>query len=143
METISNVAIAQNLTEAQKLSFDMMCNCQTPVVKSAWDEYSHIIEKLGQTLLKMPHLYEQDGKGYDAIVYAHFFIGSTDIFVTERDGDEMFGYVILNGDFEMSELGYISLKELKELAFLNLDFHWRVKTLRQALKKRSKYFNYL
>lgn len=142
MDTTFNAeATALTLTEAQRLAFEMMCDCQTPLVKGAWRDYSSIVEELGQTLGKMPKLYEQDGKGYDAVVYAHYFTGATDFFVTERDGDDMFGFAILNGDYEMSELGYLSLRELKGISSLNLDFHWEAVTLREALKEISPYYD--
>ncbi|MCQ2082106.1 MAG: hypothetical protein MJZ11_10640 [Lachnospiraceae bacterium] len=141
MGTMNNAANANNLTDAQKIAFDMMCDCQKPIVKHAWDEYATIIESLGQTLQKLPPLYSQDDKGYDAIVHAHYFVGGTDIFITEREGNELFGYTILNGDYEMSEMGYSSLAELKSIRVLNLDFHWEPKTLREALKDISSYFD--
>lgn len=140
MGTLNHSVKALVLTDAQKLSLEMMCNCQKTIVMKAWGEFSGTVEKLGQTLQKMPKLYEQDGKDYDSIVYAHYFIGSTDIFITERDGDELFGYTILNGDYEMSEFGYSFLPELKGLSLLNLDFYWEPKTLREALKNVSEYF---
>lgn len=142
METLT-MAKAQKLTKAQKASLEMMCECQRPVVDSAWEAYASTLEELGSTLLKLPKLYAQDKLGYNAIVYAHYFVGSTDIFVTERSGDDMFGYAILNGDYEMSELGYLSLSELKSLPGLNLDFHWDETTLREALANVSDYFDNL
>lgn len=64
-----------------------------------------------------PPLYEQDGKGYDAIVAAHYFIGSSDWLVTEYSPQEdiAFGWVCLNGDRQNAELGYVSLTELEEV----------------------------
>lgn len=141
MGTLSNVATANNLTDAQKIGFDMMCNCQKPIVEHEWPQFASIIENLGKILQKLPALYAQDGKGYDSIVYAHYFVGGTDIFVTEREGDELFGYTILNGDYEMSEFGYSNLCELKGIRVLNLDFYWEPKTLREALKDISSYFD--
>ena len=140
METLT-MAKAQKLTKAQKASLEMMCECQRPVVDSAWEAYASTLEELGNTLLKLPKVYAQDKLGYNAIVYAHYFVGSTDIFVTERNGDDMFGYAILNGDYEMSELGYLSLSELKSLPGLNLDFYWDETTLREALANVSDYFD--
>lgn len=65
-----------------------------------------------------PALYEQDGKGYDAIVAAHYFIGSSDWLITEYDPDQdiAFGWACLNGDRQNAELGYVSLTELEEVA---------------------------
>lgn len=140
MDKMNNSANANPLTEAQELSLKMMCNCQTPIVKNAWSEYADTLENLGQNLQKIPALYAQDGKGFDAIVYAHYFAGSTDIFVTEREDDELFTYTILNGDCECAEFGHQILSELKSIGVLNLDFHWEQKTLRQALKETSDYY---
>jgi hypothetical protein len=65
-----------------------------------------------------PALYEQDGKGYDAIVYAHYFIGSSDWLITEYSPEEdvAFGWACLNGDRQVAELGYVSLTELESVA---------------------------
>jgi len=64
-----------------------------------------------------PPVYSQDGKGLDAIVHAHYFIGGCDWLVTEYDpGDDLaFGWACLNGDRQNAELGYVSLAELEEL----------------------------
>jgi hypothetical protein len=71
------------------------------------------IEKL---IASMPVTYEQDGAGDDAVVYLHYFHGSSDWFVTEKDVDggvtQAFGYSVLNGDVDFAELGYISIAEL-------------------------------
>lgn len=142
METMT-MATAQRLTNAQKASMQMMCDCQKPIVEGAWEEYASRLEALGDTLLKLPKIYSQDKLAYDAIVYAHYFVGATDFFVTERDGNDMFGYAILNGDYDMAEFGYLSLSELKSIPGLNLDFYWDETTLRDALTNVSDYFNYL
>lgn len=83
--------------------------------------------------------------GKPAIVHAHFFIGGTDWFITEWDGkDQLFGHTILNGDVQMSELGYISLNELRSISMkplgfgVELDFFWQEKPLDQALYEYDK-----
>lgn len=65
-----------------------------------------------------PALYAQDGKGYDALVHAHYFLGSNDWLVTEYDpADDLgFGWACLNGDRDNAELGYVSLAELASVA---------------------------
>lgn len=73
-----------------------------------------------------PPLYAQDGKGYDAVVHAHYFIGSNDWLVTEYDPaeDVAFGWACLNGDRANAELGYTSLAELEQVlvhAFMLVD----------------------
>jgi hypothetical protein len=65
-----------------------------------------------------PALYSQDGQGYEAIVHAHYFLGTNDWLVTEYDpGDDLaFGWACLNGDRQNAELGYVSLAELDDIA---------------------------
>jgi hypothetical protein len=65
-----------------------------------------------------PALYAQDGQGYDAIVHAHYFLGTNDWLVTEYDpGDDLaFGWCCLGGDTQNAELGYTSLDELESIS---------------------------
>lgn len=65
-----------------------------------------------------PRLYAQDGKGYGATVWAHYFLGGNDWLVTEYNADEdvAFGWACLNGDRQNAELGYISMAELAAVA---------------------------
>lgn len=64
-----------------------------------------------------PKLYSQDGKGLDAEVFAHYFIGANDWLVSEYDPEEdlAFGWACLNGDRQLAELGYVSLAELESV----------------------------
>ncbi len=68
-------------------------------------------------LARIPRLYQTDDIPLeDKLIYLHFFIGGSDWYVAEYDGDDLFfGYAILNGDSNMAEWGYISFRELKEL----------------------------
>ncbi len=68
-------------------------------------------------LAKMPRLYEtEDVPAKDKIIHIHFFLGSSDWFIAEYDGeDTFFGFACLNGWTDLAEWGYISYKELKEL----------------------------
>jgi hypothetical protein len=61
---------------------------------------------------RLPKLYEQDGKGYDAIAYVKFFTPDSNWtwYVTEFDGKDTF-FGLVDG-FE-KELGYFSLSELE------------------------------
>lgn len=63
-----------------------------------------------------PPLYAHDGKGYDAPVHSHYFVGSCDWLITEYDPveDIAFGWACL-GDRQMAELGYVSMIELQEV----------------------------
>lgn len=97
---------------------------------------------------RLPKLYEQDGKGFDAIVNVKFFdpYGGSVWFVTEYDPEERlcYGWVCLNGDLQCAEFGYISLDELESVKKfgkprIERDLYFKPVTLRQALKDR---FNY-
>lgn len=61
----------------------------------------------------IPGLYEQDGKGRDAVAYVHYFSpwSGWDWYGTEFDGEDTF-FGLVRG-FE-TELGYFSLRELSE-----------------------------
>ena len=100
-----------------------------------------------------PALYAQDGRGYDATTYEHYFISGSDWLVTEYDPaeDVAFGWVCLNGDDQMAELGYFSLAELEAVrgrmrvtsaqgvpmavlpVCVERDEHWTPKPLREAI----------
>lgn len=66
---------------------------------------------------KIPRLYETEHTStQDKVIHLHFFIGSSDWYVAEYDGDDtFFGYVILNNDLDCSEWGYFSFSELKAI----------------------------
>ena len=89
---------------------------------------------------KIPALYSQDGKGNEAIVYAHYFIGGCDWFVTEYDREDQlfFGFVNM-GNPDFAELGYFSLKELESINHKGLqverDLYWDKCTLKEAKEK--------
>ena len=87
-------------------------------------------------LSKIPKLYSTENIPLnDKKIYMHFFIGGSDWYISEFDGDDtMFGYTILNGNTEMAEWGYISLSELKRIkqGFIQVDrdMHWKVKKVK-------------
>ncbi len=75
------------------------------------------------------------GEQEPLVARAHYFYGSSDWFITEYDPKEkmFFGYVILNGDTQNSELGYIFSDELVGNGKIELDFYWEPKRLDEAL----------
>jgi len=82
-------------------------------------------------LAKIPSLYSTEETPIaDKIVKMHFFIGGSDWYIFEYDGEDLFfGYVILNGNTDMAEAGYISLSELKGIKVgfgleVDRDMHW-------------------
>ena len=86
-------------------------------------------------LKQIPKLYETEGtEPKDKLIYLHFFIGGSDWYVAEYDGDDLFwGYAILNGDDQNAEWGYISFSDLKEIkiGYVEIDCElerlWKIK----------------
>lgn len=72
--------------------------------------YKMMTEEIKKTI---PDLYEQDGKGREAMAYVHYFSpwSGWDWYGTEFDGEDTF-FGLVRG-FE-TELGYFSLRELSE-----------------------------
>lgn len=93
-----------------------------------------------ERIANMPATYGQDGKGDDATVYLHYFVGGSDWYITEKDMDggvdQAFGFAILNGDTECAELGYISIRELAGVR-VELDLHFEPTTLREIKRKHG------
>ena len=90
-------------------------------------------------LATIPRLYQtEDIPLKDKLVYLHFFIGGTDFFICEYNGaDTFWGFVILNGDYEMAEFGYINFNELKSIRAngwqeVDCDQHWQIRTANQV-----------
>jgi len=71
----------------------------------------------GKRLTDIPKLYDTENiQLRDKIIHLHFFIGGCDWYIAEFNGkDIMWGYCILNGDYQNSEWGYISFDELKSI----------------------------
>lgn len=87
--------------------------------------------ELQDTIMAMPVTYQQDGLGDNAIAHLHYFTGGQNWYITEKDmeGDgtiQAFGMVDLGFG---SELGYISIAELVQINVVELDLHWKPKTL--------------
>jgi hypothetical protein len=106
------------------------------------EAYSEAIERLGTALKKCPKIGETDGMvEHPAIL--HYFYGGNDHFICEYDPDKglMFGYAILGGDLENSEWGYISVEELVNCKYTNIDYHFEEQSIEAALYKAyPKYF---
>jgi hypothetical protein len=69
-----------------------------------------------ELIRKLPKLYEQEEKGFEAIAYVKFFALFSDWtwYATEFDGEDIF-FGLVQG-FE-EELGYFSLSELESLGW--------------------------
>ena len=85
--------------------------------------------EIANVIQTMPKTYGQDGMGDKAIAYLHYFKGTGDWHITEKDMEDeqlqAFGLANLGqGD----ELGYISIQELID-AGVELDLYWTPKTI--------------
>jgi len=99
------------------------------------DYFKNLLNELENTLETMPKTYAQDGKGENAIVYLHYFLGDFDWFIIERDVEpeqlQAFGFACLYFD----ELGFISITEIIQNGG-ELDLNWKSKTLAEVRKNR-------
>lgn len=92
------------------------------------------VKALLETIQTMPNL----GEGrYEAKL--HYFVGGMDYYITELgDNGEAYGYADNNGDPQMSEWGYIDLKELAatgDLKGLNIDYFFKPKLVGDLIKE--------
>jgi len=90
---------------------------------------------------KLPQLYSGEEKGLDAIAQVKFFTpdSSWTWYASEFDGEDIF-FGLVSG-FEV-ELGYFSLKELKEAKgpmglLLERDLHFEPKSLKELLERHK------
>ena len=98
-----------------------------------------------ERLERVPNLYETENiplKGKE--IHLHFFIGNSDWFIAEHEGDLMWGFCVLNNDFQNAEWGYISFSELKSLklnGWLEVDCEieevWEVRKASEIKKIRK------
>lgn len=105
--------------------------------------YRDVLCRLAGIVQTMPQTYDQKGKGDDAIVSLHYFMGSCDWYITEKDKadpddtepgqHQAFGLCDLGHG---GELGYVSLVEILA-AGAELDFHFEPKTLREVQAGRQ------
>ena len=97
------------------------------------EEKQFMFDKLveyGIRIESMPKIYDQDGKGDNAVAYLHYFKGNMDWYITEKDIQpeqlQAFGLADLgNGE---PEIGYISITELVDHG-VELDLHFIPETI--------------
>lgn len=108
------------------------CRASTEEHQYFWD----LLRDLDVMITAMPKTYEQNGKGEDAMVYLHYFVGSQDWYIMEKDTESVqhqaFGFADLSYG---GELGYISIHELTTYN-VELDLYWEPKTL-EAVKTKG------
>ncbi len=99
------------------------------------------IQPSKQVLNSLPKLYDtEEIPVKEKLIQLHFYIGNTDFFIIEYDGKNAFwGFVILNGDYEMAEFGYIDFQELRSIRVngwqeIDYDQHWKIRRANQVEK---------
>lgn len=87
------------------------------------EAFADIILSFAGRINAMPQVYETDGQGKNALAQLHYFVGSYDAYIVEKDTAERqfqaFGWASFGYGFEA---GYICVDELLELAELDLYF---------------------
>lgn len=98
------------------------------------------IHEIALQVETMPAIYAQEGMGDAAKAHLHYFLGGSDWYITERNvcdqQVEAFGFVILNGDLDNAEMGYLSLKEILQYG-AELDLDWVPTSLRDVKEKHG------
>ncbi len=90
--------------------------------------YDKIVE-LAEVVSAMPVTYGTDGQGDQAVAYLHYFTGSCDWYITERDCQSEQRQAFGKADLGYGgELGYISIVELLRCG-AELDLYWTPKKL--------------
>ena len=95
-----------------------------------------IIRELIDRIEHMPTTGQTDGQGMRALAVLHYFRGSADWWITERDREpeqmQAFGAADLTGD--SWEMGYVSIEELVN-ANVELDLYFAPRPLSQCLTR--------
>jgi hypothetical protein len=110
--------------------------------------FIELVNGLAERITNMPATYEtEDIPTKEKIVYLHYFSGSSDWYIVEKDKgskddavpgiqNQAFGYSILNGDKMNAEWGYISIEELRQMN-VELDFYWDPKKFSDIFEKEE------
>lgn len=98
--------------------------------------------EIATTINGMAKTYEQSGMGDEAIAYLHYFLGSMDFYITEKDigSDDEPGQHQAFGLADHgygAELGYISIVELVENG-VELDLNSRQRRWRKSKRSASR-----
>lgn len=110
---------------------------QKALTQQNTDFSKSLVARLEKELSDVPK--EPQGESIKkSMVYAHYFYGGSDWYITDISIKEklMFGFVILNGDLQMAEAGYISIDEIVNNGKIELDFYFTKDTLENILHKK-------
>jgi tRNA G10 N-methylase Trm11 len=97
--------------------------------------------EMAKVIEDMPKTYQQDGKGEGAVAHLHYFRGSTDFWITEKDKDgpgteQAYGLASLYNDPNDGDMGYISIDEITA-SNVELDLYWTPKTIAEIKGKAA------
>ena len=113
------------------LSIEQLATLEMNMQGEEKSYFEKLVEELENTFKTMPKNYEQEGKGEDAVVFLHYFLGDFDWYITERDTEpeqlQAFGLACMYYD----EIGFISIVEIIQNGG-ELDFNWTPKTLAEV-----------
>jgi hypothetical protein len=94
--------------------------------------FERTIVDLANMILGMPKTFQQDKLGNDAQVFLHYYNGASDWYIYEKDVEDdvsqASGFVILNGDHQNADRGYVNISEITRLG-AELDLHFKRCTL--------------
>ncbi|MFK3740914.1 hypothetical protein [Massilia sp. TN1-12] len=103
------------------------------------------VNAIAKVIAEMPETYQTEGQCGSALVHLHYFIGSVEAWIVEKDrgdpdnGDtsqtQAYGLVTLTGNVEDGEIGYVNIEELVA-AGAELDLYWTPKTLDQVQEQK-------
>ena len=94
--------------------------------------FANKLKEIAQKVKEITTEKDLYNKDYTHNVGFRYFLGDTEIYCSQlypdpenssRPNGYGFGYVILNGDTQMSEWGDIYLPEFKEIPFMEMDYH--------------------
>lgn len=107
------------------------------------EHFKQFLKSVADTYRKINTDEELVNKDGSHNVGFHYFLGSTDVFVSQIGNDgRAFGYSILNGDCQMSEWRYLDLNDIKKVPFIEMDYYVpKGKTVEKMLyEKHPDYF---
>lgn len=103
-----------------------------------WNEYN------AEELASVSRLYTTEHMPLqDKLIHLHFFLGGCDWFICEIDEahEYLWGFCILNSDYQNAEWGFVSMSELKSLRIgfveVDCDLYWKVRPALEVDKIRK------
>ncbi|KAB2913527.1 MAG: hypothetical protein F9K23_17025 [Bacteroidetes bacterium] len=102
------------------------------------DELSEVVAQLNQLADNARSNYRKNND----TAFLHYFFGGSDWYINGFDGEDLlYGFAVLNGDWESAEYGYTSLEELlsikKGFSTVELDFYWQPVEIKQIIKNEG------